>query len=137
MFKVSERMNLAAHALQYMAANMADAPVPVSELAGRMGVSESHLAKVMQRLVKCGFLGSTRGARGGFFFRKPPSEISILDVYESIEGPLVAPPCLLEKRLCANDECILRGLLEEMTALARKRLGERKLTDFKMEHSTV
>jgi len=137
LFKVSERMNLAAHALQYMAASADEAPMPVSELAGRMGVSESHLAKVMQRLVKCGFLGSTRGAKGGFFFRKSPSEISILDVYESIEGPLVAPACLLEKKLCANDECILGKLLEEMTVLARKRLGEKKISDFKMETRPV
>ena len=48
-----------------------------------------YLSKIMQYLVKAGILKSKRGPRGGFSLAKKAEDISILDIYEAIEGTLV------------------------------------------------
>ena len=86
MLKIPERVNLAIHSLAYIVAQKQDRPIPVSDIARSLAVSESHLAKVMQRLVKAGFVSSIRGVNGGFILNRIPDSITLMDVYECIEG---------------------------------------------------
>ena len=46
-------------------------------------------AKVLQALGRQGIVRSTRGTGGGFSLGKPASEISVLDVVECVEGPII------------------------------------------------
>lgn len=133
MVKISERVNIAIHALGYMGAIRNKYPVAVSDLAGALHVSESHLAKVMQRCAKAGFVRSSRGARGGFVLVREPSDVTVLEIIESIEGPLTVPSCLLGKSICKPGTCIMKDLLADMEALLRSGLGEKKLSDFVIE----
>lgn len=50
------------------------------------GASRHHVAKVLQRLAQDGLIASKRGPGGGFFLRKKANEITLLDIYKSIEG---------------------------------------------------
>ena len=59
-----------------------------NELASILKVSESHLAKIMQLLVKSGFITSARGPKGGFLLIKESQEIILLNVFEVIDGSL-------------------------------------------------
>ncbi len=130
MLKVSERVNLAVHALGYMAAKAEGRTVAVAELADTLDVSVSHLAKVMQILVRGGFVRSTRGARGGFVLTREPETLTILEIYEAVEGPVTRPQCLLGHPICRPDSCILKDLLDDMTVLIRSRLGNKTISDF-------
>ena len=103
-------------------------PIPTREIASRFHVSETHLSKVLQRLAKAGLVKSTRGPKGGFVIGKPTSEITLLDVYESIEGPFVPCKCLLGVPVCGDNGCILDGLLETVDKQIRKHLVETKLS---------
>lgn len=51
-------------------------------------------SKVLHTLSRTGIIRSARGAGGGYALNKPASEISILDVIESIEGPISLNYCL-------------------------------------------
>ena len=102
MLKISEAASLALHTMVYLAAN--DARLATTHEIGEvLRVSEAHLAKVLQRLGKVGLVEATRGPKGGFRLAKPGSEISLLQVYEAIEGPLADITCFLREPICRGD----------------------------------
>ena len=69
--------------------------VSAAELAATLKVSEAHLAKVMQRLGKAALVRSARGPKGGFQLPAGRSSVTLLDVYEAIDGPFRPDECLL------------------------------------------
>ena len=89
----------------------------------------------MQTLVRSGFVSSNRGARGGFSLDREPQSLSILEIYEALEGPVVKPVCLLGKPICNPEHCILKGLLLDMTNLFRDGLGNTTISDFAIENT--
>ena len=46
-----------------------------------------YLLKILQQLVKANILKSKRGPRGGFSMAKKPTQISMLNIVEAVEGP--------------------------------------------------
>ncbi len=51
---------------------------------------ERFLLQVLRSLVNHGILRSTRGVDGGYALTRPIERISMLDLIEAIEGPVVA-----------------------------------------------
>jgi Rrf2 family protein len=111
MFKLSEAAALALHTAGLLAAQP-DRLVTTRDVASHFKVSQAHLSKVMQRLVKVGLIRSSRGPGGGFSLTKPPEEITLLNVYEAIEGPLELDRCLLGHPACPVKTCVMSGLKE-------------------------
>jgi Rrf2 family nitric oxide-sensitive transcriptional repressor len=111
---ISEAANLAIHALAYLARDGVDRPVAAATIAGSLEVSEAHLVKVLQRVKKVGLVDSVRGPRGGFTLARPLADISLLDIYEAIDGPLSRETCLLGARACRLDDCVFGTLLQDV-----------------------
>lgn len=76
----------------------------VAKIAEETSVPSSFLAKIFQNLSKAGLVRSQRGAKGGFVLARTPEEISMLDIIESIEGPMNLNRCLEEEHTCPNSE---------------------------------
>ena len=128
MLRLSEAASLALHTMRLLAATT-DRRLTTREIASKLSVSEAHLAKVLQRLVRRGLVESVRGPKGGSRLAGEPSEITMMDVYEAIEGPLAADTCLLGRSMCVNGECMFRGLLETINTLARQHMKETTLAE--------
>ena len=111
---LSEAGSIALHAMVLIAQK--DKMTNVIEIAEETGSSKHHVAKVMQRLVKDKFLSSTRGPAGGFVMLKKPGEITLLEIYESIEGSIGLSDCIMEKQICPFTKCILNNIAKKMTA---------------------
>ena len=126
--KISEAASLAMHALGYLA-NREDGPVTSREIAARFEISEAHLAKVMQRLVKVELLRSVRGPRGGFTLNRSPESVTLLEIFEAIEGRFEPSQCLLSSAICDGDDCILGKIVVEANTMLRARLEETTLVD--------
>jgi Rrf2 family protein len=125
-FKVSEAASLALHAMTVLATNPGRA-ISTSEIAEGLGVSENHLSKVFQRLARAGLVRSTRGPKGGFSLDRAADDLTLLDVYEAIEGPLVPRSCLFGRPVC-NGQCILGDLLHSVNTQIHDRLATTKLS---------
>ena len=95
-------------------------PMSAKEIAGTFKVSDAHLSKVLQRLVKAGLLESRRGPGGGFVLAKEPSAVTLLHVYEVTEGPIEPARCLFNLPSCDGRICVLGEVLSE----ANKKLGD-------------
>lgn len=132
----SEASNLAIHALALMAGSD-DKPQKANELGRKLGVSESHLGKVLQRLAKTEIIGSTRGAKGGFFLLKKPELVSVLEIIEALDGPITKGSCLLGKPVCKKGTCLFGSLFDEVAALTKKHLGRTYLSDFVINPSII
>jgi len=126
--KISEASSLAMHALGYLA-NGEDGPITSREIARRFEISEAHLAKVLQRLVKVELLRSVRGPRGGFTLTRSPESVTLLEIFEAIEGPFEPNQCLLSSAICDGDNCILGRIVLEANTMLRTRLEETTLVD--------
>jgi Rrf2 family protein len=108
--KISEGANLAIHALAFLAGLPDGELASTDRMARSLHVSKDHLGKVMQRLTRNGLVHSRRGPGGGFSLVRPPSEVTLLEVVQIIEGPIVAPPCLLGRSVCEPGTCMLSSL---------------------------
>jgi Rrf2 family protein len=104
--------------------------VNVNTLAEEMGASRNHLAKVLQQLVKFNYLKSVRGPNGGFKMNKPPAEISILNIYEAIEGKIETPECPLDRPICPFDKCLMGGLIKDVTLQFKAYFEEQTLDKY-------
>jgi Rrf2 family protein len=124
--KLSEAASIALHAMTLLASD-ADRHVTVRDLASRLPVSEAHLAKVMQRLVKAGLVASVRGPGGGFALREDPSATTLLQIYEAIEGKLELSECMFPDRPEACSTCILDDALAEANRIVHARLARTRL----------
>ncbi len=109
--KISEAVSLAIHAMMVLSGRVEGQTLPVSHIAEFLGVSRAHLAKVFQRLSKAGLVRSTRGPAGGFALTRPASDITLLEVFETMEGPLEETRCLLDKPVCDGKTCCMLGSL--------------------------
>jgi Rrf2 family iron-sulfur cluster assembly transcriptional regulator len=108
-------------------------PLSCHEMAEQLHVSEAHLSKVLQRLGKQGFVTSLRGPKGGFRLACDADEISLLNVYEAIEGPLQFSNCLFEQPVCNNSKCIMGDLLRSVDQQVAGYLKATKLSDMEIE----
>lgn len=101
----------------------------VQKITEITGSSKHHVAKVMQRLVKDGLLISNRGPQGGFMLNEEPKNITLLRIYESIEGEVKILECPHEKPVCPFGKCILGNVVPQMTTLFRDQLASTTLFD--------
>ena len=61
--------------------------------------------------------------------KKTGDEISLLNVFEAIEGPFPSKYCLLESPICSIDDCILGELLKTVDRQVYSYLSKTMLTD--------
>jgi Rrf2 family transcriptional regulator, cysteine metabolism repressor len=66
--------------------------VPILEVAEARGIPLHFLEQLFAGLRRAGVLQSQRGVKGGYSFRRPPAEVTILEVVETVDGRITAPP---------------------------------------------
>jgi Rrf2 family protein len=132
--KISEAASLAMHACTYLAAQNGE-KASTKEIAQVFDASEHHLAKVMQRLTKAGLVTPVRGPKGGFMLARAPEKTTLLEVYEAIEGDFWASNCLLSKKVCKGEKCILGGLLKTLNQEVMNYLRNTRLSELESVYS--
>jgi len=102
-----------------------DECLPVSALAEQEDIPEVFLRKIMQELKAAGIVESRQGPFGGYLLNSPAEELSVLDVLEAVQGPLVMNECFAEPEICSRVEfCPLRKRLVELQVELDAKLAE-------------
>ncbi len=78
----------------------------VVQIATKLKASEHHVAKVLQKLAKKDILKSHKGPAGGFSLGKDAGNLSLLEIYETIEGPLADGLCPDKTGDCPFEDCL-------------------------------
>src|SRR4051812_47280082 len=63
-------------------------PVPIAELARRRDIPVQFLEQLFATLRRAGILRSQRGVKGGYLFAREPTEITVLEIVELLDGPV-------------------------------------------------
>ena len=126
--RVSAAASLGLHAAMLLA-RAESAFVRTRDLGERIGASQAHLVKVLQSLARVGLVETERGPRGGARLARPASQITLLQVYEAVEGPLEASECLLERPVCDGTCCMVGKMLYQMNQEVREHLARTSLSD--------
>ena len=90
MLVITTKSPYAVRALTELARRGGTAPVPIGEIARARDIPVQFLEGLFATLRRAGILQSQRGVKGGYSFARPPSEISVLDVVELLDGGLGA-----------------------------------------------
>jgi Rrf2 family protein len=125
---LTEAASIALHGMIIVAKS--DSMVNVVQIADVTGSSKHHVAKIFQRLVKDNFLDSHRGPTGGFTLKKKPSEITLLELYESIEGKIEVRTCVHDKQICPFGKCIMQNVTKKMTSDFKDHLSSHTLENY-------
>ena len=78
-----------------------DDVVDANSLSVATSVTIRFTLKILNKLVKHGFVSSYKGARGGYKLKRPMEEITLKDVIELIDGPIVIARCLETSEACS------------------------------------
>ncbi|MFZ4400873.1 MAG: RrF2 family transcriptional regulator [Bacteroidales bacterium] len=126
--QLSEAASLAIHAMILI--GKSDGIINVNKIAETTTSSRNHLSKVMQRLVKDNYVKSTRGPAGGFVLNKKPSEITLLEIYQTIEGPIEDTGCPMDHGVCPFDKCLMNGIINRLSAEFKQYLEGQTLESY-------
>ena len=94
LMNVGRRVDYAVRALSYLAGQPAGKIISRAVIEGKQDIPPYYLSKIMKDLVAGGLVRSHFGSKGGFSLARPPEGISLKEVYEAVERPLVLMECL-------------------------------------------
>lgn len=93
---------------------LADELMTIQQISSAYDISKNHLMKVVQKLVKAGYVESVRGQGGGLRLRKCPSDIRLGRLVREIEPELALVECQRADNTCViTPVCRLSGLLKK------------------------
>ncbi len=88
--KISAKDEYACQAVLELSLNYdPDLPIRVQDIAERQNIPVKFLFQIMQILKRVDIVRSKRGTDGGYVLARPPEEITVGDVIQSISGPFV------------------------------------------------
>lgn len=134
-FHISEAARIAMHTMACIAST--GRKLRVYELGKITGFSKSHIAKVLSMLVRAGLLESDRGPHGGFQLARAASSISLLEVYEAVEGRLAEDPCHEPCLFCEDVGCLTGGLAPKFNREFKSYMLARRLSEFQNNKAKI
>jgi len=114
--KLSTKIRYGSRAMLELASHYGEGAIELREIARKENISAKYLEQVIIPLRTSGLVKSVRGSKGGYSLAKPPSEISLKDVIEVLEGPIKLVDCLADPKICQKiQSCVTRGIWDEAT----------------------
>ena len=101
--ELTRKGDYAIRGIVYLASQPPNKISLLSEIAAAVDVPQTFLAKIFQQFSKTGIVKSFRGTGGGFLLAGPPEEITLLQVVEAVEGPILPNRCVLKAGECERD----------------------------------
>ncbi|MFC1604037.1 RrF2 family transcriptional regulator [Planctomycetota bacterium] len=102
--KIKKSSAYALHALMYMVRHNTQLPATTDTIAKAEGIPPDYLAKIFQQLVKARFIKAVKNKNRGYVFIRPPEEISLLELFEVVEGSLLFNDCFLRHCECGGSQ---------------------------------
>ncbi len=87
--RLSKTAAHAALALAFLANRADEGPIQARHIGEFLGIPTDSALKILQALARGRLIQSQLGRSGGYRFHRPPQDVSLLDIVETIEGPIV------------------------------------------------
>ncbi len=100
MMELTRKGEYAIRGIVYLAGKPLDKVCLLSDIAIAVDVPPTFLAKIFQQFSKIGLVKSFRGTGGGFMLGRSPENITLLEVVEAVEGPIIPNRCVVTPSDC-------------------------------------
>ncbi len=98
-------------------------PRTIKEIADAQGISEKFISRIVVPLRERGMIKSERGKLGGFRLAQAPSDITLLAVIETLQGPISLVDCVADKADCVRSgTCVARSVWTDVNTAVRAAL---------------
>ncbi len=95
--KISRSTGYALLAVGYITQHQKEGIILSQSISKKYNIPLEYLLKILQQLVRANVLHSKRGPRGGFSLARPAKKITLLQVVEAVEGPMISHLNLAEQ----------------------------------------
>ena len=127
--RISRSTGYALLAVGYIAKHHQEGIVLSQNIAKEYDMPLEYLLKILQQLVKSNVLRSKRGPRGGFSLAKQPKKISMLNIIEAVDGPMISQLNLAEQSGGEKFSVRTEKVYEKAIAQAKSVYDKAKLSD--------
>ncbi len=126
--QINRGTEYAIRAMLHLARNHRGDPILLADLAQATNAPANYLSNVFQTLSRFSLVRSHRGALRGYSLAREPKEISLLDVVEALEGPLVLTCCMNDPENCPMSQgCLVTKVFNDLRSMIRKKLESQTL----------
>lgn len=111
MFRISRRLDYGIQLMVALAKEEGNLPRPTAQLAESLEIPLPFLHQIGHTLMQSGLIKASPGPKGGLRLNIPSNEVSILQIAESLEGPICLNNCLLSGDECSRqDQCSAQNM---------------------------
>ncbi len=132
---ISTRGRYGTRAMVSLADHYQDGFVAASKIAAEQEVSQKYLEKLLVILKKAGLVTSTKGVLGGYRLARPPQNICLQEILESLGENFEIVFCTEEEDLCdRHSGCPTRPVWLEIREAVTGILSRKTLADLYNEN---
>lgn len=136
---LGKRADYAIRAVLYLTVHRSDRRWhKARHIANEMEVPVKYLPQVMAPLSRAGLVRSESGPDGGYRLAAGGEEVSLLQVIEAVEGPMLSTECILRGGPCRRDDtCVVHGSWTEAQQAFRLKLETTTFTELAAVYTSL
>lgn len=134
--QLTKQTDYAFRTLLYLATLAPGEKAQIKQICDYYAISSNHLAKIVLRLSRLGFIHSHRGKNGGLELAQKPEAINLGDVVRAFESGMNPVNCEEPKCTIAPD-CLLKGILVDAMQAFTSHVSKFTLADIVLKRTTL
>jgi Rrf2 family iron-sulfur cluster assembly transcriptional regulator len=134
--EITRQADYAVRAMIYLSEWSQDKRVSTAAISEAEDIPLPFLTKVISRLAMAGLVTTSRGMGGGVSLARPATEISLLQIVEAVDGPIVINRCLLRSNACDREPyCAAHDIWANIQDRLVEELGAVTMNDLAQRHA--
>ena len=124
--EISRQADYAVRAVRELVKAGPGALLQTHSIAAKQEIPEKYLPTIIRTLARAGLLRTLRGSQGGVSLARQPHAITLLEVVEAIDGPVLLNRCRIRPGECqpGGQPCALHDFWENLVAEVRSRMED-------------
>lgn len=102
MLRINRQTDYAVRVILALAKHGEGTRLSTAEIQREMRIPPALMVRIVAKLARAGLVNTFSGREGGLMLPRPASQISLRDVVEAFEGPILLSACLQVK---GEDDC--------------------------------
>jgi len=128
--RLSTRARYGTRLMLELALNFSNGTIFLKDIAEKEEISEKYLSHLVIPLKSSGLISSSRGAHGGYRLAKSPSQITLKEIVQTLEGSISCVECVKNPSVCPRvSKCATRGIWEKLDEKIAAELSSVNLED--------
>jgi Rrf2 family cysteine metabolism transcriptional repressor len=131
--QISTKGRYGLRAVLELARQSGDKPISTKDISISQRITIPYLEQLFFRLKNKGFVRSVRGAQGGYFLARKPSEITVGEIIECLDGPIEFTDCKStsdgQTTCIGRENCIAISFWDDLKEAINDRLYNTTLAD--------